>query len=364
MTWPFRSRSTAVSRRGNTLLELTVALPIMAMLMLGLASAIKVSFQAVPDGTSISATTLTGSRAMDLLSADVTFATSITSDVTMPGASKSLTFTIPDRDGIAPTTETVTYSWSGVMGDPLLRTFNGTTTTVATNVQEFQLNYDKRTKSISTTQNNTSAQTLLISSDGVTAPIDPSITTTAWSGQYFCPLLPSNATGWNVTRVDVMAKWSSPATGTSALEIRTASNGLPTITVLGTANLLESTLSSSLALRSVTYAGIPMQAPTTGLCLVVRASAISPSAVLQYWAGGKPNQYYVSTANSGTAWTASSSNSLRYYVYGTYTTASAGTPSAQYLLTNVRCTLRAGSSTSSRLTASVRTLNEPQVVGP
>lgn len=351
-------------RQASTLVEMSVAIPSMTLLLLGLASAIKIAANSVPDETSPTATALTTSGALEIIASDLTYATAITTDLTGPTASNQLTFLIPDRDGVAPSAETVTYSWSGVAGAPLRRIFNGTSTIIASDVQEFQLNYDKRKKVIPTTTISTSPQTLLISSDGTASAVNPAISTTNWSGQYFLPVLANNASGWNVTRVDLMAKKTTKNNGQTAVEIRTAANGLPTTTVLGTATMLESNLASGLTLQSFTYAGVPMQSPHTGLCLVLRLMANTPSCYLEYCASGKPNSFYFSTTNSGTTWTSSSNNSLRYYVYGTYTTTNAGSPITQYFLTNVRCTLRLGTSVNSRLQTSFATLNEPQVTGP
>ena len=108
------SRRRLPGRSGHTLTELTVALPIMAMLALGMASAIKLAARSIPDGTSVSDSTLTAARAMDLFAGEVAFATAIGTDVTSGTAARQVTFEIPDRDGQTPATETVTYSWSGI----------------------------------------------------------------------------------------------------------------------------------------------------------------------------------------------------------------------------------------------------------
>jgi hypothetical protein len=53
---------------------------------------------------------------------------------------------------------------------------------------------------------------------------------------------------------------------------------------------------------------------------------------------------------------------MNYYVYGTVSTPDP--VSYQYLLTDVRCTLRSGPDPLARIQTSIRVVNEPQVTGP
>ncbi|MBI3865870.1 MAG: type II secretion system protein [Planctomycetia bacterium] len=347
---------------GYTLVELVVALPIMALLMVAMGAAIKIASQAAPGGTSTVSTTLAAREVLDVIAADLTYATAITTDVTTAGAARQLTFNIPDRDGQSPTTETVTYSWSGTAGAPLTRTFNGTTTTIAASVQEFSLAYDKRSKALPTTYS-TGAETLLISSDGFTLfPADNAVTSTNWVGQYFQPILASNVHSWNVTRAQLYLKKDLADTGQNLVQIRTASGGLPTTTVLTQTTLLENTLAGSYQLQSISFSGVPSISPTAGLCLVVQWQANGTSSIVKSWGTSAANSYCVSTTNGGSSWQAPSNSGLMYYIYGTVQTPD---PTAyQYLLTGVRCTLRTGSDPTSRLNTTIRVLNEPQVTGP
>ena len=356
-------RSSARRRTsGYTLLEIVVALPIMALLMVGLGSAIKIAAQAVPNGTSTSSATLSGREVLDLVTADLTYATSIATDVTTAGAANQLTFNIPESDGLPPTTETITYSWSGTAGAPLTRTFNGTTTTIAPSVQEFSLAYDKRSKALPTTYS-AGAETLLISSDGFSLfPANNDVTSSNWFGQYFQPILASNVHSWNVTRAQLYLKKKGPNDGQNLIQIRSALGGLPTSSVLAQTTLPESSLTPNYQLQSIGFSGAPYMSPSTGLCLVVQWQANSTSCTVQSWGSSAANSNLVMTSNAGLPWTASSGNSLKYYIYGTVQTPN---PTAyQYLLTGIRCTLRLGSGNNSRLITTVRVLNEPAVTGP
>ena len=359
VTW---ARSARGRSNGFTLLEIVVALPIMALLMVGLGAAIKIAAQAVPNGTGNASATLSAREALDLIAADLTYATSIGTDVTTAGAANQLSFNIPDRDGLPPTTETITYSWSGTAGTPLTRTFNGTTTTIAPSVQEFSLAYDKRSKALPPTYSS-GTETLLISSDGFTLfPTDNAVTSNSWVGQYFQPILASNVQSWNVTRAQLYLKQSNLPDGQNLIQIRTAAGGLPTSTVLAQTMFLESTLGISYSLQTISFSGVPNTSPASGLCLVVQWLANGTSCTVESWGTSAANSYLVSTGNAGATWQSPSGNSLMFYIYGTVQTPN---PTAyQYLLTGIRCTLRLGNGPTSRLSTTVRVLNEPAVTGP
>jgi len=340
---------------------MVVSLPIMALLMVGLGSAIKLSVQAVPNGTSTSSATLSGREVLDLVTADLTYATAITTDVTTAGAANQLTFNIPDRDGLAPTTETITYSWSGVAGTPLTRTFNGTTTTIAPSIQEFTLAYDKRSKALPTSYS-AGAETLLISSDGLTLfPGNNSVTSTNWVGQYFQPILAANVHSWNVTRVQLYLEKGTGTDGQTLVQIRPAAGGLPTTSVMAQTTVLATSLGGTYKLTSIGFSSCPFVSPAVGLCLVAKWQEGTTFTIVESWGTSAVNSKMVSTTNGGTTWQTSSSG-LKYYVYGTVQTPN---PTAyQYLLTGIRCTLRLGSGANSRLNTNVRVLNEPAVTGP
>ena len=57
------------------------------------------------------------------------------------------------------------------------------------------------------------------------------------------------------------------------------------------------------------------------------------------------------------------STRLRMFVYGTVDTPG-GSPTYQYALTNVRCALRLGTDTRSRINTGILIANQPIVPGP
>ncbi len=134
-------RSLVKSRKqhasGHTLLELVVASAAAAMLMGGLASSLFIasqSLEVVVDESDSQAEERMAHQALDMINRD------LQSAIVLDAISdQSVTMQVPDRNGDG-TPETIQYSWSGTVGDPLTQTYNsGTPLPIATNVQEFSL---------------------------------------------------------------------------------------------------------------------------------------------------------------------------------------------------------------------------------
>jgi hypothetical protein len=269
----------------------------------------------------------------------------------------------------------VKYTWTGNAGDPLLRQYArgdsggatwtyGSAATVASNVQEFSLVYDKRTVAQPVT-NGTSAEQLLASSELSLLNTTNSVTSSNWFGQTFKPTLPGNAVSWAVTRVKVQAKYNSTTDGVISVQLRPVSGGLPTASILAQATLAESTLTSAYAWQQISYANATGFPPSASLALVLAYT--SGTAVAADIQGATvttalTNSNMVSSTNGGSSWSASALGDLNFDIYGTVTTPNAVT--YLYYLTDVRAAIRCGSDSNSRQATSVRLISEPQVTGP
>lgn len=343
-----------------TLVEVLLATSIMAMIALGLGSAMVMAARAAPSDRSKStnAATITG-RAVDQLSAELSYATAINSST-----ATSIDFTVPDRTGDG-NEDKIQYSWSGVSGAPLLRSINGRTgTPVATNVTQFQLTYDKKNQQRATTYTE-SAEVVLNSYDGAGLLNlgDGVIESNTWYGQVFKPSLPADATHWRVTRARLKFKKHSSNEGYVRMQIR-ALNGTVPGAVIEEGVVQESGMTSSYAWRELSCSNVSGRLPGSSLALVVQWVYDDEACDVQYQlllAGGA-NAYLVKTTNSGSTWSTPAAQDMIYYVYGTYSTAN---PVAyDYWLKSVRCTLRSGSDNASRVHTTIRIANEPQVSGP
>lgn len=128
--------------RGFTLIELMVSMTIVAILMAAMVSAVLITTRSIDDGTSAAARTVTSRSVTSQITRDLHFALDFSERT-----DKAVTFTVPDRDGdLAP--ETVRYAWSGVVGDPLTKEYNGgPAVVIAEDVQDLKLSYLLRAES-------------------------------------------------------------------------------------------------------------------------------------------------------------------------------------------------------------------------
>ena len=116
-----------------------MSMVIISVLMAAMMSAILISRHGLDDGTSTAAKTIVGRQAIDEMTADLRLALSVTEATTT-----AVTFTVPDRTG-DDVAETIRYTWSGTAGDPVIRTFNGTTVDFVDDVHDLDFTYFTRT---------------------------------------------------------------------------------------------------------------------------------------------------------------------------------------------------------------------------
>lgn len=106
-----------------TLVEVLVSAVVLAILMGGMASAVALASKAIPrTGASASVAQVQASvaEAMEMMDADLACAKTIT-ELT----ATAITMTVADRGHGAAGDETIRYAWSGVVGTPLTRAYNG-----------------------------------------------------------------------------------------------------------------------------------------------------------------------------------------------------------------------------------------------
>jgi hypothetical protein len=131
--------SRTTRRPGFSLVELVVTMPLAALLMMGLASAIHLAARATPDEASPASESLAMHAALDRLTWELRHANSIVKRTTF-----EIVFQTPDRDADS-ADELLHYYWSGVAGTPLLRRRNaGAVEEIATNIGQFELAFATR----------------------------------------------------------------------------------------------------------------------------------------------------------------------------------------------------------------------------
>ncbi len=352
-------RRPAPSRRlAFTLIEMSMSLVIFAIVLLASSSAILLAARGIPDGRARSSAMLLAARPLDMISSDLTFATSITS-----ATATDLIFTVPDRtgDGVA---ETIHYSWSGTAGASLTRQVNsGAAAPIATGVQEFSFVYDKRSAAAPTTYSQGSEILFASYDPGLLTLGSYNVQSSGSVGQYFMPTLPSSATSWSVTRVLIKTRSSGTAVGMSSIQLRPAIGNLPSAAVIESKPMDESTIGSSYLYQQFAFTNTTNLDPTKGLCIVVQWVSGSVSADVQYTLLGSVlgSASSFSGTDSG-GWNTALLSAMSFSVYGTVTSPNPTT--YNYFLTDVRCTLRTTTDPTSRLVTTIRVPSEPQVAGP
>jgi type II secretory pathway pseudopilin PulG len=356
-------RAGTIQRRKSaaafTLVELLVAMGVLPLLLLGLASAVLVARHAVPDGKRGPSATLSAGRALEQLAADLQYATSV--QVTLP---TEIVVTTEDRNGDG-TPETIRYAWSGTPGDPLVRQVNGAATVpVAAGVEEFRLEYALREEQLPTTSSE-GAERLLAHYVALAYLDGFRVSSDQWCGQDFVPDLPSDATAWRVTRVGFRARSAGPATGEIRVQLRASAASRPTMNVLAEVPVLEKALPTlDYQWVEVPFTAAPQVPAGTPMSLVLMGVPLEDSANVQYQAlsATAATSRFVKTTDAGATWSVPLAQDMSFYVYGVVSTPDP--PSYRKLLDSVQFTLRCQAAGSATLTGSVRTLNQPAAPTP
>jgi prepilin-type N-terminal cleavage/methylation domain-containing protein len=313
--------STATSpRAGFTLVELVFAMAITSILVGALGATLVISTTSLDLATSAAANNSQGSDLADTIARDVNLATTFTERT-----ANAITFTIPDRNNDAQA-DTIRYAWSGQAGAPLTRQYNNlTAVTMAPSVQRFNLSYLSRT--MGTAPTNQSREQLLtchITSPGGSYQ-DYTIDKNHWAAQYFLPTLPANTTSWGITRVRVALAMGNWPFSNYMVEIRNAdpSSYKPTTTIQSM-SLSAWSLPGYYDWIDVPFTSVTGLDPAKGCCIVVRQTySWGSELLLEYDQGGSGllgNSNWMTTSNGGGSWsTASTTQDMRFYVYGTVT---------------------------------------------
>jgi hypothetical protein len=280
-------------------------------------------------------------------------------------------FTVADRDGdLNP--ETISYLWSGVVGDPLTRAYNAqTAVNVLDDVATFELTYTYRTV---TEQGSPavseSGDMLLIGHEPTQNLQGFDLTGTNRVGQYFQPALAPDVVSWRVTSIRFRMKSLLLIGGATRVDLRKPAGGpVPSNTVLWTDLVPESLLGILFGWHSVTVTGVSGLSPDSGLCLVLYPdfeSGGGSTGTVEYESSGAtvPGGAFLSSADGGSSWAADDSKAMAFRVYGRVTTL--GDPPAvnRDYLTAVGIRVGVGSEAGRYAQTSVQVLNGPEVSGP
>ncbi len=340
-------------RHGFTLVETVLSLAVVSILLGAMGSLVVVASKSLPDRGRATTDVRTAAGGLERLSAELGYAVTL-----VDATRKYAEFTVADRNGDgAP--ETVRYEWTGKVGDPLTRQYNGgTPSVVVPSVQAFTLDFTVVSTSSSLPSTTGSVpESLLASASPVLVLLSQTADSSKPFGQAFIPTLGATARSWKVTRARFPSSRVAGG-GITSVQLRTTDGlGQPTSTILASTQVAQAALPASQSTTDVVFTDCPPLAPGQEIVLVFECVSGCPSirvgeATLSL-AAGEP----LWTFSSG-SWSSSTLKVIPFEIYGTASTdvpASAATKR----LTAATITLRAGNAQQMRV--AVRIPNEPEV---
>lgn len=332
--------------RGFTLVELLLSVTVISIVMVGLSSALLIASRAVPDRDPFGAEH-SASAALLWLCDEIRSATWL-----IEHEQNSVTFTVPDRSGNG-LPERIRYKWSGVAGDPLVRSVNDEPEApVLNDVSEFAMRFvvSEISESVPGAVSE-SAEYVLASALGSDGGY--SITNNNWLGVHVQPVLSYDTQVWRITRFMFRARQSPPPTGRLFVQLRPATaSGTPASTIIEQVGMNESDLSPTMSWQTIHYTPTDIPRDQARCIVVVRSSGDSPVCELETLdvAGG------VESTN-GSTWTYKENLSPVYRVYGAVRTVGEPTEFPRQFFERVEIRLRTGQ--SNRLTGGTALLNRP-----
>lgn len=122
-------------RRAFTLVEVMVSMVVVSIIMGAIASVMRLATTQLDATSSGMSNVSKATSLLQQITAEVALAKTVTERT-----ATAITFTVPDRNADGQD-ETIRYSWTGTAGNPLTRTYNGTSATIADNVYYFNATY-------------------------------------------------------------------------------------------------------------------------------------------------------------------------------------------------------------------------------
>jgi hypothetical protein len=345
--------------RGFTLVEMVASLGATAVLLGAMGSLMVLATRAFPSAANASDARLNGGAAMLRIAEDVRSARRL-----LALTPTEIELELADRtgDGAA---ETVRFSWSGVAGEPLLRTFNTLPDeTIADDVRAFSLTsqWIEKQATVATAATESSAQMLSSYTGSTKSTLN--VGTSSWVGLYLRPVLPAGATGWRPTRVLIRARsnLSGGATGSTLVELRSvATNDNPTTTVLASGTMSESALSVLYTWRTVNFSGVSQLAADQPISIVLRPQTLSRTATVAVATFGvlTPYDRLLTSTDSGTNWTVTKDATFEYELWGTVFTPGTSTETTERLCA-IEATLTLGDGPQQSSTSVIAAPGRPE----
>jgi hypothetical protein len=348
---------TPARRTAYSLIELVLAMSVIALLLIGAQSAVMLASRALPDPNSTHARRLATAQAIDLIAADLADAVTISKST-----DREIEFTVPDRDGDGQP-ETISYSFSTSTSASLKRTYNKSSPqNLLRRIESFSVSY--ATRDAPDPANPVEGiETLLASNDTGLNLTPAAIDASNWIATSFRPALPADAASWTLTRVKLRLRASGTETaGKVLVQVRPAVADCPTASVLDQVPILESSLTPTFAWQEFAFTKSPCFNPGDSAAVVVQWASGVQACDVEYQNGAAAlgNAALATTINGGSSWTPDTADALCFYAYGKI--ASPAAPTYSKVLTWVRVAIEF--EPGSRLDRAVRIPNQPTVILP
>ncbi len=147
------------------------------------------------------------------------------------------------------------------------------------------------------------------------------VNSSLYLGQYFVPDMPTEATSWNIDRIEVYLEGHGAVSATMDFKLYSSDiNGEPA-TLLEAQAIPESALppNGSPAYHAFNLSTATGLTPGGGYCFVMEQTGGGNSAIVHYEGGATQTNSHLIRGGVGW-WSSEASNSLQYRVYGTYVT--------------------------------------------
>ncbi len=342
-----------------TLVETVLSLGILGLIATSMTSIVLLTSRAMPTATDVDVANVAAREVTSRIAGDIGTATRL-----QAVGARSIQFEVADRDGDG-NPEMFEYTWSGTAGDPLVWKYNGSEPiTVASNVTAFTIALDNANVTVSSTGPDAWGSEEVLHEYQGSKPASMLVQGLNAYGQYFCPTLPADATGWTVTRVGAWLSRSGTATQAPVLVVQLVDadiTGNPGLVKDAAMTLdVSAVTSTSNALAVFTPTTTPTYAPGTGKFLCFSATLAtnkfnSANVAADDTAAGPG---LLASTTTGLLWTTDSDGGLACVIYGKVRRPSTTTSVVQHAA-GVSLTLKQG--TGSTMSASARMLNRPGV---
>ena len=306
-------------RRGFTLPELLISVSVSGLLMVSLGSALNIATRSLrPDAAA--AVSLDSGRSLRMIQEDLRFATRILERG--PRSIRMLT-TDADRSGKG---DIVLYSWTGTVGDDLMRSVNGSTAIpICEDVTDFNIALSTRGETQKIPEPSAPTSESLFRQQTSTSNLDwEYVDSSNAFGQLIAPSLflstakPDADDEWQITRVEFYAARQYSWGGSSyRFQLRKATDdGLPTNDTIYTETRDPNLISSSGSWTSISLTGMPWLDASQDIAMTFTYLSGFNRLVLPIREDSTVNGY-LGTDESSSQWLRpAGQRSLVYRVYG------------------------------------------------